>query len=39
MAEDVHSRALGMAVETVITRLLHLLEEKRVLSGEDIDVS
>jgi DNA primase large subunit len=37
MAEDVHSRALGMATETIIARLLHLLEEKKVLSRKDIE--
>jgi len=37
MAEDVHSRASGLASQTVLARLLHLLEEKNVLSREDIE--
>jgi hypothetical protein len=37
MAEDVHSRALGMATETIVARLLHMLEEKQVLTRKEIE--
>ena len=37
MVEDVHAQALGMATETIMARLLHLLEEKKLLSRKDVE--